>query len=763
MALTKIDDRGLKTPIDLIDNEKIRLGTHNDLEIYHDGNNSFLEETGTGGLYFRSSTVGFRDIANNNDVWIDMNSNAGVDLYYNGIKTFATEDNGAYIYGPEGGIAQLMLYADEGDDNPDKWRMAASASASQFNLYNFNDGGWETSIECNGSGNVELYYDGSKKLETDSNGVNITGQLDLTSNLSILDNSKITIGSSDDLQIYHDGTSSYINDTGTGHLNIKTNGTDISFTKSPHEQLAKFITDGACELYYDNVKTFETTGGGAIIRGTEGGDANLFFYADEGDDNADQWRVQAHSDGSFKVLNYADGANEINIEAHGSGNVELYYDNSKKLETTSVGAKVTGRLILDGGYLHVSGSDLYIDDSRKAYFGNSSDLQIFHDGSHSYIKDTGTGELRLASNQFTVQNAASNETLLYAVENGAVGLKYDDSLKLETTSAGVSFSGDTFMPDNESAHYGTGNDMYIYHDGSNSWITNTTGNLIIKDTTDTVYIQAPSIRFQDDTTNEDIAKFISDGAVELYYNNNLSFKTETNGVQVLGTEGNDANLYIFPDEADDNADQWRIRGSYASQNLRIESRNASGTYEQNISCYGDGAVELYYDASKKFSTYSGGTNIPDGQAYTAGDSYDVQLYHHSGHGYLTNNTGTYYIRSNVIAIQNNGGDHDYITIANEAGVSLYYDDNKKFETTSGGVSVTGALLPAANDTYDLGSSSYAWNNLYVNDLHFSNNPNNPNSVDGTWGDWTLQEGENDIFMLNNRTGKKYKMALQEVV
>ena len=39
MALTKIDDRGLKTPIDLIDNEKIRLGTHNDLEIYHDGNN----------------------------------------------------------------------------------------------------------------------------------------------------------------------------------------------------------------------------------------------------------------------------------------------------------------------------------------------------------------------------------------------------------------------------------------------------------------------------------------------------------------------------------------------------------------------------------------------------------------------------------------------------------------------------------------------------------------------------------------------------
>ena len=43
MALTKIDDRGLKTPIDLLDNEKIRFGTGNDLEVYHDGSNSYLK------------------------------------------------------------------------------------------------------------------------------------------------------------------------------------------------------------------------------------------------------------------------------------------------------------------------------------------------------------------------------------------------------------------------------------------------------------------------------------------------------------------------------------------------------------------------------------------------------------------------------------------------------------------------------------------------------------------------------------------------
>ena len=71
------------------------------------------------------------------------------------------------------------------------------------------------------------------------------------------------------------------------------------------------------------------------------------------------------------------------------------------------------------------------------------------------------------------------------------------------------------------------------------------------------------------------------------------------------------------------------------------------------------------------------------------------------------------------------------------------------------------LAPYANNTYNLGSSSYRWANLYVNDAHFSNEGSS-NSVDGTWGDWTLQEGENDIFMLNNRSGKKYKMNLTEV-
>jgi len=73
------------------------------------------------------------------------------------------------------------------------------------------------------------------------------------------------------------------------------------------------------------------------------------------------------------------------------------------------------------------------------------------------------------------------------------------------------------------------------------------------------------------------------------------------------------------------------------------------------------------------------------------------------------------------------------------------------------------VIPDGNNTRDLGSSSKRFANLYVNDMHFANSPENLNKVDGTWGDWTLQEGEETIYMLNNRNGKKYKMNLTEIV
>ena len=73
----------------------------------------------------------------------------------------------------------------------------------------------------------------------------------------------------------------------------------------------------------------------------------------------------------------------------------------------------------------------------------------------------------------------------------------------------------------------------------------------------------------------------------------------------------------------------------------------------------------------------------------------------------------------------------------------------------------GNFRPAVNNQYDLGTSTARWRNLYTNDLNLSNE-GGANDVDGTWGDWTIQEGENDLFIINRRNGKKFKINLTEV-
>ena len=77
------------------------------------------------------------------------------------------------------------------------------------------------------------------------------------------------------------------------------------------------------------------------------------------------------------------------------------------------------------------------------------------------------------------------------------------------------------------------------------------------------------------------------------------------------------------------------------------------------------------------------------------------------------------------------------------------------------VDSTGNWVPATNNARDLGSSSLRWRNIYTNDLNLSNEGSS-NDVDGTWGNWTIQEGESDLFLKNNRSGKKYKFNLTEV-
>ena len=90
-------------------------------------------------------------------------------------------------------------------------------------------------------------------------------------------------------------------------------------------------------------------------------------------------------------------------------------------------------------------------------------------------------------------------------------------------------------------------------------------------------------------------------------------------------------------------------------------------------------------------------------------------------------------------------------------MSLYTNGTEHIRIDS-----SGHFYPYTDATRDLGTSSFRWRNVYTTDLQLSNENTGGNEVDGTEGNWTLQEGESDIYMINRKTGKKYKMMLQEV-
>ena len=81
---------------------------------------------------------------------------------------------------------------------------------------------------------------------------------------------------------------------------------------------------------------------------------------------------------------------------------------------------------------------------------------------------------------------------------------------------------------------------------------------------------------------------------------------------------------------------------------------------------------------------------------------------------------------------------------------------------TGDQTLTGHFLPGADDTYDLGSSSAQWRDIYTGDINLNNTRSRDNEVDGTRGSWTIQEGADDLFLLNRLNGKKYKFKLEEI-
>ena len=533
-------------------NNRIKIGTGDDLQIYHDGNFSRIVDGGTGDLVVHSNTIAFRDAGDSENL-ARFHENGSNELYYDNTKRFETISDGAKVTGRLqvtnylefddgveaywGNSHDLEIYHDGSNSAINDTGAGNLYIQGSNNIYLRDYDTSENHIVMTKDGSVDLYYNNSKKLETTTNGVTVTGSLSTTGNVTptgyikLTDNQPIYLGTGNDLSLSHDGTDNFIDST--GKLYIKAS-TFVDIRGSNNETMIKATPDAAVELFYDNSKTLETTSYGAKITG-----------------NAEFRKDSTTTD--FTTLS-APGAND-------SG---CYVQN--------VGA-TTGN---------------FAAFSAIAHSANSVGM------SASFIaKSHATG---YSPEVYITQRDGSNSqrTAIKVTNPGAVELNHAGTKKLETDSNGIKFNDDFYVLDSNKGYFGTGNDLSLYHNGSNSFIENTTGKIMIQNTSGNIQFEAKN--------GEDSCKMIPDGAVELYYDNAKKFETTTTGFKVPGNcdiRGDHGN---WTGEAAGKI-QWHSNHMYLQTASNWIFRSQNGTERAYLDSNGNfvatGNVTAYSDARLK--------------------------------------------------------------------------------------------------------------------------------------------------------------------
>ena len=452
-AVTAAKIETLTGNVDFNDNAKARFGTGNDLEIYHSSNESFIDDTGSGNLFIRSNGAGIHlKKHGTTETLAKFNTDANNELYYDNSKKFETTSTGANLYGHF--LPDTTDTHDLGSNSkkwselhlkhylymPDAGRIRLGSS---YNMQLFYDGSHQVllgktgttyitcpsgqSVRLNKSsadnfsaesmlrafadGAVELYYNNSKKLETTNTGVDVTGYLKATDYLWT------------DTKLFSD---QWVSKSSTNGHDMYIYSRDAAGNNAVQ---AEFKIGQGATFYHNTYRTLQTVDGGIRVYGKEGGSGHVYIQADEGDDNADNWVLRA-ADGSseLKIRNSASGSWEESIRMVGNGAVELYYDNSKKLQTQSTGVRVNSTGSSHGLFVHHSNGN---EVARLAHNGSGDEgVLVLKDGGSSTVLINGetnqNSYFNVGNGKIIIGGTASNGP------NGCLHIK-DSFLRLQAS------------------------------------------------------------------------------------------------------------------------------------------------------------------------------------------------------------------------------------------------------------------------------------------------------------------------------------------
>jgi len=251
-----------------------------------------------------------------------------------------------------------------------------------------------------------------------------------------------------------------------------------------------------------------------------------------------------------------------------------------------------------GGNLDVNTKNIVFGDSGSSSddrltFGAGTDLSIYHDGNHSYIHDTGTGNLRIRGDDVEITDTTGGgggNNMARFIEGGAVELYHNNSKKIETTSTGVTISGNANFANNNKAIFGTGNDAEIYHNDTDFHIDAqgsgaTRGIYITAGTVSTPFIELRT------NNGESMLKCLPDDGVFLYHNNNLKLRTTSAGTEFRGdvhfdNHTNTGKDILFDESANSLIFNDNVKSSFGSDSDLQIFNTGSESHIKNINNQG---------------------------------------------------------------------------------------------------------------------------------------------------------------------------------
>ena len=439
--VTNVDAVGLVTAREGIripyDNKMLQIGLSDDLQLYHDSQNSYIKDNGTGSLRILGGNTTFMNAAENKTSAV-FNVATSVDLYNNNVLRLQTTGYGVTVYdtlqAPQLNITGVSTFAGNIDANGDL------DVDGHTELDNVNISGILTAAQFTGGGGGTIIGEDitTRNLNVTglstfaglaifNDGVNVSGLTTLgghvhvtNGNIKFFNSRKAIFGDSDELEIQYTGSASQINDT-SGELYINTDNIHLRDKTTGATFLQASVGAGVTS-FFNGLKKFETTSSGVTVTGalTATGEINAgrMTLSDDGSaspilliktDDANPWGFQVRNDtygtGSegFKVFQSNSGVNYIQtrgtsargrlimqqhngtttnnmIEFTEAGAVDIDYQGSSKLTTTNEGVKVTGV---------TSTTDLYV--TGISTFGGlvSAGGTTGTDG--QYLRSTGVG------------------------------------------------------------------------------------------------------------------------------------------------------------------------------------------------------------------------------------------------------------------------------------------------------------------------------------------------------------------------------------